>query len=574
VWDWSPVLTAVVVAGWEPVLEAVGRLRPEGPVDPRVGAVLEPVTAATAVGEEELAGLGPVEAAVRIAGAPDAGGVGYVMVLHRLVAADPAAWTADVPAVLDALRLPGLAGFYLGAAAVCAGRRGAFPDGALSAAVAAALDLRRGLGGIVPTVGSDGVRRWSAGMSFAGQALFDLLTVAWRGEGLAGDLEKDAVAYLHALVDPLAHPVGDAGEVEEAGEVAAAAAGDSVGVPGAVQDLPGTAAAGGPGAAAPAAAGEVTALVVVGSDGEVRALGALLEFAVHRARTAGGMPGDVLDAVGAVLAVHAGEEAVATAVGVRLPALYRYAPAFTAAHRTALFGIGPGRTSPAVSWLRWGAYDRLLLAALGRVELLAALRAQVPGADGHLAHALLEDPTVLGDPGALWGELAGGTDEGAAAVSGLLEAVGGRAPRAVDGVLLPPAAGRVGAAVVLWRAALAAGLPAGALAGAGAFADAAVEEAVWLELMRASAEHSQPLTDADLVAERAAAHPDRPDALLLAALLVTHAPGTWQETAVRRHARALLDAATALPSGERPRGVGELRTALVNAGDLGAAARR
>jgi hypothetical protein len=132
----------------------------------------------------------------------------------------------------------------------------------------------------------------------------------------------------------------------------------------------------------------------------------------------------------------------------------------------------------------------------------------------------------------------------------------------------------VGAAVALWRAVLAAGLPPGALAGAGAFADAAVEEAVWLELMRASAEHSQPLTDADLVAERAAAHPDRPDALLLAALLVTHAPGTWQETAVRRHTRALLDAATALPPGERPRGVGELRTALVNAGDLGAAARR
>lgn len=48
-------------------------------------------------------------------------------------------------------------------------------------------------------------------------------------------------------------------------------------------------------------------------------------------------------------------------------------------------------------------------------------------------------------------------------------------------------------------------------------------------------------------------------------------PGTWQETAVRRHARALLDAATALPLTEHPRGVGELRTALVNAGNLGAA---
>ncbi|MFE2424414.1 hypothetical protein [Streptomyces hokutonensis] len=569
VWDWSPVLTPVVVAGWEPVLDAVARLRPEGPADPRVGAVLDPVKADVSLGEEELAGLGPVEAAVRIAGAPDAGGVGYAMVLHRLVAADPAAWTGDVPAVLDALRLPGLAGFYLAAAAVYADRPGAFPDGALSAAVAAALDLRRGFAETGPTVGKDGIWRRPAGMSFAGQALFDLLTAAWRADGLAGDLEKDAVAYLHALADPLTHPAEDA---EETGDVATAAAGDSAGAPGAVQDLPGTAADAGPEAAV-VGVGEGTA-PVLGSDGEVRALGTLLEYAVHRARTAGEMPEDVLDTVAAVLAAHAGQEAVATAVGVHLPALHRHAPAFTAAHRTALYGIEPGRPSPAASWLRWGPYDRLLLAALDRAELLAALRAQMPGADGHLANALLDDPAVLGDPAALWAELAGGTDEGAAAVSRLLEAIGGRAPRAVDGVPLPPAAGRVGAAVVLWRAALAAGLPPGALAGAGAFADAAVEEAVWLELMRASAEYSLPLTDADLVAERAAAHPDRPDALLLAALLVAQAPGTWQETAVRRHARVLLDAATALPPGERPRGVGELRTALVNAGDLGAAACR
>lgn len=562
VWDWSPVLTAVVLAGWEPVLDAVERLKPEGPADPRAGAVLEPVTATTVLGEEELAGQGPVAAATALAGAEDAGDDGYAMVLHRLVAADPAAWTSDVPAVLDAIKLPELAAFYLAAAAAHADRSGAFPDGALAAAVAAALGLRRGLdlGDIAPTVGFDGVRRRHAGAFFADQALADLLTAAWRADGLPGDLEKDAVAYVQTQLAPLTRPAGAPAPAAETQDDTTTSA---------------PAPAGGPGAAAPAAAGEATAPVLVGSDPEVRALGALLEYAVHRARPAGDIPGDVLDTVAAVLAAHGGQEAVATAVGVRLPALHRYAPAFTAAHRTALFGIEPGRPSPAASWLRWGPYDRPLLAALDRAELLAALRAEAPGADGHLAHALLDDPAVLGDPAALWAELAGGTDEGAAAVSRLLEAVGGRAPRAVDGVPLPPAAaGRVEAAVALWRAALAAGLPAGALAGAGAFADAAVEEAVWLELMRASAEHAPPLTDADLVAERAAANPDRPDALLLAALLVTHAPGTWQETAVRRHARVLLDAATALPPGERPRGVGELRTVLVNAGDLGAAARR
>lgn len=562
VWEWSPVLTAVVLAGWEPVLDAVKRLSPEGPGDPRAGAVLEPVTATTVLGEEELAGLGPVAAATALAGAEDAGDDGYAMVLHRLVAADPAAWTSDVPAVLDALKLPELAAFYLAAAAAHADRRGAFPDGALPPAVAAALGLRRGLGEIDPAVGSDGVRRRHAGAFFADQALADLLTAAWRADGLPGDQEKDAVAYVQTQLAPLTRPAGapaPAAETKDDTTTSVAAA---------------PAPAGGPGAAAPAAAGEATAPVLVGSDPEVRALGALLEYAVHRARTAGEMPEDVLDTVAAVLAAHAGQEALATAVGVHLPALHRYAPAFTAAHRTALFGIEPGRTSPAASWLRWGPYDRLLLAALDRAELLAALRAQMPGADGHLAHALLDDPTVLGDPAALWTELAGGTDEGAAAVSRLLEAVGGRVPRAVDGVPVPPAAGRVEVAVALWRAALAAGLPPGALAGAGALADAAVEEAVWLELMRASAGHSPPLTDADLVAERAAAHPDRPDALLLAALLVARAPGTWQETAVRRHARVLLDAATVLPPGERPRGVRELRTALVNVGDLGAAARR
>ncbi|MFK0142449.1 hypothetical protein [Streptomyces murinus] len=93
------------------------------------------------------------------------------------------------------------------------------------------------------------------------------------------------------------------------------------------------------------------------------------------------------------------------------------------------------------------------------------------------------------------------------------------------------------------------------MAGAGAFAGAAVDEAVRLELKCSSAEHSPALTDADLVAECAAAHPGRPVALLLPPVLVTAAPGTWQEAAERRRARALLDAAGALPGDEaRTRG--------------------
>ncbi|WP_028805858.1 hypothetical protein [Streptomyces sp. 142MFCol3.1] len=154
----------------------------------------------------------------------------------------------------------------------------------------------------------------------------------------------------------------------------------------------------------------------------------------------------------------------------------------------------------------------------------------------------------------------------------LLAAIASRTPR-TDGPIPPDASSRLAAAADLWRAALAAGLPSGALAGAGAFADAGLNENLWLSLMRASAEHTPTLTDADLVAERAARHPDSEDARLLTAYLVHSPAGTGQNAAVRRHARALLDAATALPQDERPSEVQKLTRALVNAGDVDAATR-
>ncbi len=161
-------------------------------------------------------------------------------------------------------------------------------------------------------------------------------------------------------------------------------------------------------------------------------------------------------------------------------------------------------------------------------------------------------PALLGESAAWWAELAGATGtgddsaEGVAAVSGLLEAIAAGTPHTRAPGPLPPA-------------------------GAGAFADAAVDEAMWLELVRSGAEHSPALTDADLVAGRAAAHPGRPDALLFAAVLVSQTPGTWREVAVRRHARALLEAAAVLPGADRPHAWRELRAALVNAGDVDAA---
>ncbi|MGC5400718.1 hypothetical protein ACPXCP_33855 [Streptomyces sp. DT20] len=564
VWDWSPVLPAVVLAGWEPVLAAVRRLKPAGPPDPRTAPAPAPgpvgESTVLAVGALEQAAVrGPLAAAAALAAAPDAGDDGYAMVLRSLVVATPAAWTADPPAVLDALQLPELGAFYLAAAAVYADRPGVFPGETLPGAVTAALGLRRALDAEWRTAADRG-----AGLNFADQALADLLSAVWRtGPDLDPGQEKDVLAHLHALAAELTAPAADA---EEAGDGPAPAGADGP-APGAPADR--AAAAGSPGKPA-----------LLGTDPRVRALGCLLEHAVHQARTRGQMPAEALRAVAAALPVSAGQEAVATAIGVRLPALHRYAPAFAAEHHAALYRLTPGRPSPAASWLRWGPHHPPLLAALDRADLIDALRdapVLAQGAAGHTAAGLLDDPALLGEPAAWWAELAGATagddsGEGVAAVCGLLEGIAARTPHTGAGCPLPRSVqARVQAAVALWRAALAADLPAGALAGAGAFADAAVDEPVWLELTRSSAEHSPALNHADLVAERAAAHPGSQDALLLAELLVTHAPGTWPDTAVRGHARTLLDATAALPAAERPPAWQGLRRTLVNTGDVAAA---
>ncbi|MFI1838283.1 hypothetical protein [Streptomyces olivaceoviridis] len=118
VWAWSPVLPAPLLAGFAPLLAALRRARPDGPPDPRSAARLRSRHRTTIELEdllERVAAAGALAAAAALAGAPDAGASGYVTVLQRVVAADPAAWTADVPAVLAALVLPELGAFYLAA---------------------------------------------------------------------------------------------------------------------------------------------------------------------------------------------------------------------------------------------------------------------------------------------------------------------------------------------------------------------------------------------------------------------------------------------------------------------------
>lgn len=57
VWDWSPLLPARVLAGWEPLLERLRRLKLAGPADPRTLPASVPVTATTALTAEDLAEL-------------------------------------------------------------------------------------------------------------------------------------------------------------------------------------------------------------------------------------------------------------------------------------------------------------------------------------------------------------------------------------------------------------------------------------------------------------------------------------------------------------------------------------
>ncbi|MFF8992619.1 hypothetical protein ACF09H_22320 [Streptomyces sp. NPDC014983] len=87
---------------------------------------------------------------------------------------------------------------------------------------------------------------------------------------------------------------------------------------------------------------------------------------------------------------------------------------------------------------------------------------------------------------------------------------------------------------------------------------------MWLELMRYSTERSPDLRQA----ERAVAHPGSQDAVLLVAVLVTHAPGTWTDVSALRHARACW---TLRPPCPRPNDRPRLKAALVNASDVDAA---
>ncbi|MEU8795031.1 hypothetical protein [Streptomyces sp. NPDC048643] len=100
VWTWSPVLALALLTDFVPLLTALRERKPTGPPDPRAAAL-----------------------------APDAGADGYALGLQRFVAADPAAWTADVPGVLAAVARTEFGAFYLAVAAIAVHNPDAFPTG-------------------------------------------------------------------------------------------------------------------------------------------------------------------------------------------------------------------------------------------------------------------------------------------------------------------------------------------------------------------------------------------------------------------------------------------------------------
>ncbi|MFB8401143.1 hypothetical protein [Streptomyces sp. NPDC055912] len=544
-WHWSPGLPAPLLTGFAPLLAALRRRRPAGPPDPRIAA-RPPSRHDTVVALEDLlelaAAAGPVAAAAALAGAPDAGADGYARVLQHLVGAAPAAWTAEVPQVLAALARPELGAFYLAATATAVRHPDAFPTGP-AGAVLAALTLSRAL----PAPASSHV---PDAADFAGRAWSALLSFAWRtGGDLGGDLPA-VLDHLRTLAEPLTRPAAPppGGAPATLAPRAAAPAGDRT-----------------------AREEEELLAGLLDTHPAVRALDCLLDYAASHATEDGAMPADVLRFVADVLAARGGDEAVATVIGAHLPLLHRRATAFTVAHPE-LYALDPQRPSPAAAWLDRGRSDPLLLTALDRGQLLAAVRANAYGAATRVAFALLLDGhhDLLGDPADAWNELAAGPD--GAAVGHLLMPlalpVRGR-PRPGDAAGNPTARVPEDVARVWWTAALEAGLPPGALADAGYFASSALTDEVWLPLARRSAEHTPAQTDADRVAERAAGHPRSPDALLLAAHLFTRpAPGPLYDADVRRYARALLRAATALPEAERPVEAEQLRRALVEAGEV------
>ncbi|MFI6283023.1 hypothetical protein [Streptomyces sp. NPDC050988] len=538
VWHWSPVLPEPLLALWEPVLTLLRRAKPSGPPDPRTNGPLVEISdqAPPAVSETQAQAIatehGPAAAAAALAAASDAGDSRYLMVLRTLIEKDPAAWTTTPADLTATLALPQLRAFYLAVAAEQTRRHDAFPGHALAEAVAAALAEHRDAApaDLVTEEGTaaDTDDDHTPAARLVEQALFDLLITAWRTDTNLGDNLPAVLDHLYELTAPLTIPSD----------------GNTDDIP------PGTLPAD-----------------FVGTDPAGRAVHCLLEHARHHHRTTGeGLPTRLLDHLTVITEATGEQPRTAAALGPYLPLLHQRARDWIHGHRAVLLALpADGTPSAASAWLRWGLTHPPLLADLDRAELLHRLRSGTPPeAASHVALALLNDQPFLGDPATLFAELAA-VEGGTAAASRLLELLAHYTTRAATAPV-------TSAAVQLWRAALAAGLPEGALAGAGTFALTGIDDATWLDLTLASARDTPALRDTDHIAERTAHHSNKPEAAQLAALLIARpSSDPWRDATVREHARSLLAAIGQRPTNPQLEyATQELRDALITAGDIDA----
>jgi hypothetical protein len=106
----------------------------------------------------------------------------------------------------------------------------------------------------------------------------------------------------------------------------------------------------------------------------------------------------------------------------------------------------------------------------------------------------------------------------------------------------------------------------------GALRPVGLDDVLWLDLTRRERRAHPAFTDAGLVAERAAAHPEfRRTRCSWPPSWSADRSESWQHVVVMRQSRALLDAAAGGPAGEHLEVRAVLWDALVKASGIGAA---
>ncbi|MGQ4389911.1 hypothetical protein [Streptomyces sp. SAS_270] len=478
VWSLSPVLPALVLAPWQPVVDAVTSLFGPAPAKPlprfRFVPYLDTLTAAAQDLAPVATNQGAPAAATLLLERQRTGSLSpdYArIVLGQLVATDPALWAMDVPAVAAALADPALQQAYLAAlrTPLTADPRPLPDHEATTRAVITALwDL---LG--APGVGAS-VRQG------AQLTLCLALSEAWRHRIDLGDIAVAVTAWLETAVTAWTEPT-----TSEADPLSAAH-----------QEIGGL------------------------------ALDALIRHGLTFVNAPAELTAAVETLLDSIFDEGADDRALAV-IGHLLPALIKSAPRWVDRHQAALFDLD-GAVSPAVLGINSRrSIDPEGLRILRRIDpvQLAAYLSRTSGDNTknamlwpYCAALLLANPAALGGrPDFL--ALLTTRDGGPAAISRLL----GAAERLLPRTATLENAADVEQGVALWRGVLALDLSgsSGHLRGAGNFAHAAaLDDAVWLELTAQTLERTTDITFVTAVARRAARRPDLEAAYQVCAVLV------------------------------------------------------